>query len=448
MIKSPPLDVANMIALLRKGEGCNIRLFDLRVHNIAQDSFWAKKGIDLNVFNDFQRCFNHVLEKESSEIGRLAEKILNETELNNIKFLVFFITVIEQFSLQYFVSALCIAARLKKTNHPIKIIFSGNCPKRYIRRIMRSFHFLDAFLEDGNEYALLEYVKKAGKGKTLRGVIYREADKLISPVANLPLQLNRYPVPDFSLFDLEKYKSTGRLALPYELSRGCVNNCFFCYYIYKGGKIYKKSYAKAVKELIYLKNKYHADRFHFIDAEINFDKNYLRKFCQELLAKKAEILWSALAIPADLDPDLLGLMRKSGCVQLRFGVESGGPGLLRKINKNTNAVEMSRVLKDAHQIGIYTYVTLIGGLPPEEVEDILATKAFLKRNKEYIDSVSICDYGELGHFGIYVLENLLNQREHVQESARAGLSGRPLRVYAKKIGLKEEDIIDGFLCKI
>ncbi|MCK5180382.1 MAG: hypothetical protein KAR32_12710, partial [Candidatus Omnitrophica bacterium] len=105
-----------MIALLRKGEGCNIRLFDLRVHNIAQDSFWAKKGIDLNVFNDFQRCFNHVLEKESSEIGRLAEKILNETELNNIKYLVFFITVIEQFSLQYFVSALCIAARLKKTN--------------------------------------------------------------------------------------------------------------------------------------------------------------------------------------------------------------------------------------------------------------------------------------------------------------------------------------------
>ena len=111
---------------------------------------------------------------------------------------------------------------------------------------------------------------------------------------------------------------------------------------------------------------------------------------------------------------------------------------------------MSRILKDAHQCGIYTYITLINGLPPEKAKDILATKAFLHKNKEYIDSVSICDYGELGHFGIQVLENLLNRKGNVLESGEARSTGKMLRMYLKKIGLKEkeEDIIDDFLSKV
>ena len=174
----------------------------------------------------------------------------------------------------------------------------------------------------------------------------------------------------------------------------------------------------------------------------------MNNFCKELVREKAEILWSALAIPAKLDFDLLKLMRESGCVQLRFGVESGGSELLKNINKNTTSTEMSQVLKDTHNAGIYTYVTLINGLPMEKENDIFGTKSFLYKNRKYIDSATICDYGELGHFGINVLENLLKTGKNMQASQEIRSTGRLLRSYAKRIGLNEIDIIDDFLSKI
>ena len=447
MIKSPALDVANMIAILKENLECTVSLFDFRAHVIAEDAFWTKKTVDLGVFNNFRKCIRHLLVKKSAKIDDTVQKILKEAEIAGVNLMIFFVSIMEQFSLQYLTSALCIAHELKKNNPSIKIILSGNCPKRHIRQIMHRFEFLDAFLEEGNEYAILEYIKKFSKYTALRGVTYRKKNKINPPTGNLPLQLNEYPIPDFSLFDLEIYKSNGKLVFPYELSRGCINNCFFCYYIYKGGKVYKKRYEKAVKDLIFLKKKYKVNIFHFIDAEINFDNNYLRKFCEELLAKKAGIFWSALAIPADLNYDLLKLMRKSGCVQLRLGVESGGPHLLKRINKNTTVSGMSGVLRRAHQAGIHTYVTLIHGLPLETIEDILETNKFLRKNKEYIDSVDICDYGRLGHFEIQILGILSNKREGAQKLERAPLTGRLLRAYSQKIGFKKEDIIEDFLTK-
>lgn len=448
MIKSPALDVANMISILKSEKEHNVQLFDLRAHTVAKDSFWKKRGVDLSIFNDFNLCFKHVLIKNSLKINVTVKKILKETALDGINFVIFFVSILEQFSLQYFTSALCIAYQLKKTDPSMKIIFSGNCPQKHIRQIMHDFKFLDAFLEDGNEHAISEYIKNFETSKALKSVIYREGTKLIHPKGKIPLLLNKFPEPDFSLFDLEKYKSNGKLIFPYELSRGCINNCFFCYYIYKGGKIHKKSYKKAVKELICLRNKYNVKVFHFIDAEINFDNDYLKNFCTELLKEKADISWSALAVPTNLDSDLLKLMKESGCVQLRFGVESGGSDLLKIIKKNTNIPEMSKILKDAHCAGIYTYITLINGLPMERQEDILGTKKFLYKNKQYIDSSTVCDYGELGHFGVHVLENLLFKIKPEKISPDVHLTGKILRDYSKRIGLKQEDIINDFLSKI
>lgn len=446
MIKSPPLDVANLTSILKKATRYDVKVFDLRIDTIKNNSFWKKKGIDVDIFNNFRQCLDHVSGKEQPKIAYVSKKILGETNLTNIQYLLFSVSVLEQFSLQYLTSSLCTAYHIKKIDPSKKIIFFGNCPRNHIRKIMVNFSFLDAFLEDGNEFSVLEYLNKNEKITPIKGVIYREKNRINYPVSSLTLKIDTYPIPDFSLFNLDKYKSNGALILPYEISRGCINKCFFCYYIYKGGKVYKKGYKKAVIQLIQLKNKYKTNKFHFIDAEINFDNDYLTKFCKELLKKEARILWSALAIPYNLNPELLGLMRKAGCVQLRFGVESGSPRLLRTINKNTTITEISQVLKDSHNVGIYTYITLINGLPMEEWTDVLATKYFLRKNNTNINSATICNYGELGHFGIQMLDKMLHKPNIIEKSERIiEFTKNNLEMCLKKSNVKNnEDIIDDF----
>jgi hypothetical protein len=40
MIKSPPLDIANLVAILKENTAYNIKLFDSRAHSINRDFFW------------------------------------------------------------------------------------------------------------------------------------------------------------------------------------------------------------------------------------------------------------------------------------------------------------------------------------------------------------------------------------------------------------------------
>lgn len=435
MIKSPPLDITNLIAILKENTRYNIKLIDFRIHSINKDSYWEKKGINLNIFNDFKRCFNHISVKEESEINYMCRKIIKEINLENIKFMIFSVAILEQFSLQYLVSSLCVALQLKRINPSVKIAFFGNCPKNHASKIIENFKFIDAFLEDGNEYSLLEYVKNTKKYRPVDGISYREKGKLIYSLKSRPLDLNKYPIPDFSLFNLKKYKCNGKLILPYEISRGCINNCFFCYYIHKGRIVYK-DINKVTDELKYLSHKYDTEYFHFMDAEINFDEKYLEKLCEAFIKKLPHIQWSALAIP-NIYNALLEKMKKAGCVQLRWGVEYASERMLKIINKKTDIKGIKQTLKNAYNLGIYNYITLLSGLEIEKEKDIEKTEEFIRDMSPYIDSAKECAWGELGHFSIVHLENLLDNKQGKKISQK-----EKYRAVLKSYDIPSEDIIE------
>ena len=434
MVKSPPLDIANLIAMLRKEE-CNIRLMDYRSRIVNQDHSWQANGVDLDAFNEFKRCFDHILIKEDLKLKNISLRILKEINLRNLEFLVFSVSILEQFSLQYLVSSLCIAKEVKSLKPRIKIVFFGNCPKKHVRMIMRKFKFLDAFPEDGSEFSILDYVKNAHKKRPINGICYRDNGGLVISPSSKKLNLSRFSMPDFSLFDIDQYKSNGQLVLPYEISRGCVNNCFYCYYIHKRSLTYK-SVRKVVAELKALSKQHKTNTFHFIDAAINFDEEYLSELCEELIKKFPGAQWSALAVP-NINYDLLKKMKESGCVQLRWGVECGSERILKIINKNTSSEMMKEVLRHSHDLGIYNYITLLSGLEIEREEDVDLTKQFISEIKDYVDSAQECVFGELGHFSIFRLEKLLSHNDE-KDSLRRNRYDEVL----KKNNIASEDIIE------
>ena len=434
MIKSPPLDVANLIAILKLNK-YSLKLFDLRADIINRDGFRNQRLMDIELFNDFKRCLQHILAKEEVYISYISQQILKEINLKNIKTLIFSITVLEQFPLQYLTASLCIAKQLKKVNPAIKIVFFGSYPKSHARRIMECFQFLDAFLEDGNEFSVLGYIKKYKKHIPIEGIIYRQGDALIYANKNRVLDLNKFPLPDFINFDLKKYKCNNKLVLPYEISRGCINNCFFCYYIHKG-RIVSKDINKVTDELKYLSHKYNTGYFHFMDAAINFDEEYLDKLCEAFIKKLLHIQWSALAMP-NISNALLGKMKKAGCAQLRWGVEYASERLLKIINKKTNLKGIKQTIKNAYSLGIYNYITLLSGLDIEKEKDIEKTKEFIREMSEYINSVQECVWGKLGYFSIAHLDNLLNKNQEKEIPRR-----EKFRSVLKSYNIPSEDIIE------
>jgi hypothetical protein len=435
MIKSPPLDIANLMAILKRNEKYNIKLFDLRINIINNEFSWERKGIYLNIFNDFKRCFNHILVKRDPLVSYISRKILKEINLENMRFLIFSVAVLEQFSLQYLVSSLSIAKELKAIKPEIKLLFFGNCPKKHVRIIMKNFRFLDAFLEDGNEFSALDYIKNAEAKQSIPGICIRENNELIFSNLKRKLNLNHHLLPDFSFFNIESYKSNNKLVLPYEVSRGCINNCFFCYYIHKN-KISYKNIDKVIRDLRALSDKYNTPYFHFMDAAINFDENYLNELCDRFAKKLPNLKWSALAIP-NINYELLVKLKMSGCIQLRWGVEYGSERMLKIIGKKTNLRGIKETLKNSHNLGIYNYITLLSGLETEREKDIERTKEFIRDMFPYIDSAKECVWGELGHFSIVNLDSLLSNRKRTISSDRERYSH-----FLRNYKIPSEDIIE------
>ena len=81
-------------------------------------------------------------------------------------------------------------------------------------------------------------------------------------------------------------------------------------------------------------------------------------------------------------------LSKSGLKFCLWGLESGSQRVLDLYNKGTNVENNKRILKDAHDAGIFNFVSVIVGFPKETEEDAEKTVEFLTENIDNIDIIA------------------------------------------------------------
>ena len=90
------------------------------------------------------------------------------------------------------------------------------------------------------------------------------------------------------------------------------------------------------------------------------------------------VFQSGLALYA-LDRKMLEALKSAGVNPLVLSVESGSERVLKEImHKPLNLSIVKRVVDDCRELGIYTDVNILIGLPGETKQDIEDTRAFLK----------------------------------------------------------------------
>jgi radical SAM superfamily enzyme YgiQ (UPF0313 family) len=135
--------------------------------------------------------------------------------------------------------------------------------------------------------------------------------------------LAQAPIPAFELLDIERYNR-----LTVQTSRGCNHSCEFCASSILLTQRYKqKPMAKVLAEIDRILEIWPRPFIEFADDNSFVDKNYWRKLLPELARRK--VRWfteSDLSIAED--PELLKLMRESGCAQILIGFETPDPHAL------------------------------------------------------------------------------------------------------------------------
>ena len=247
--------------------------------------------------------------------------------------------------------------------------------------------YLDVFdvaVQGEGEAAMVEIAECQRKGIDLscvEGIAYKDngAVKFTPPRKHVE-DLDSLPFPARDLFDNEAYKRHylrrfGYSISPLITSRGCPFSCDFCSRPVFGQSFRTRSASNVVDEVDEIAGLGY-DRVWFADDCFTLNRERLMDVCVELVKRKVDVHWECLSRVDTMDREVAAAMRRSGCVRVFFGIESGTDEVLGLMQKQITVEQARRAVYNAKELGLKVGAFFILGYPGESDETVLDTVRF------------------------------------------------------------------------
>jgi len=197
------------------------------------------------------------------------------------------------------------------------------------------------------------------------------------------LDMKELPLPAYHLLPIARYRpavgSYRRLpALSVVVSRGCPWRCTFCYGSMLGTRYRFLPADRILEELTLLKTRYGIREISFYDDTFTAHPE-IGQLCQALIRQRMELTWSCFARADTVDQELLRLMKRAGCHQVMFGLESADERVLAAIDKRVSPAGVETAVRQARKAGLEVRVAVMFGSPEETADSLELTARTLER---------------------------------------------------------------------
>lgn len=293
-------------------------------------------------------------------------------------------------------------SELKKAAPQIRTIVGG--PQPTYRPTDFSDNGFDFICIGEGEKTLLEFVIEGRKEKPqwdiVKGLIWKNGNKMVrNPDRELmtEAELNELAMPAYDMIDKRYFQTNAGIirGLPLRgamllTTRGCPFNCSFCgCNLIFGHKLRLKSLENIEKEVAYLKNNFDIEGIWIIDDTFTINKQHLRGVSEIL--KKYGIVWGCQSRVNTIDEEMIGVMKKGGCRQIDFGVESGSQRILDEIiGKKITTKQVEKAFELSRKHHIRTLANFMIALPTETMDEFRMTEELADKIKSdvYIFSIA------------------------------------------------------------
>ncbi|MFO7807443.1 MAG: radical SAM protein [Candidatus Moraniibacteriota bacterium] len=266
---------------------------------------------------------------------------------------------------------------------------------------------VDAVGHGQGDETILELLQEKRKRNfsRVKGLCYRENGNMVltsqrplkKTLDHLPIIPNRNLLPDPEFILNDRLSNTNHRMTHIMISQGCPFSCNFCasqqrYLQYRSGW-------HVFEELKYLKETYNIEGFAEVGDNFLVNKRNVYDICEAINPLGLE--WSTLSRVDTVDYDLLETMHESGCIEIKFGIESGSELILKKMGKGISLNQIYNAVKMTYASGIKVKVFIIHGFPGENHETTQETLNLLDDLSGMIERISLFRFVPLPGSRVY-----------------------------------------------
>ncbi|MDX9719293.1 MAG: radical SAM protein [Myxococcota bacterium] len=265
------------------------------------------------------------------------------------------------------------AEALAKAYPDCTLVLGGVGPKSVEDKLLERFPWIDIVAHGEGERSIVALMKALRSGAALDevpGIFFRQEGQFrCNPPAARIDDLDALPRPAFEHIDYSRYAGHNMIT-----SRGCPYLCTFCSVApIWGRQPHFRKPESIVDEMTALHREQGVKLFLFQDEFFLSSKQGALAFCSALQRAGLDIHWKAFARIDLADEEVMQAMADAGCVEIRFGIESGSNRILKLVNKGFTIEQANEVVAKAVLIFPRVDTFFIWGFPFETMEDFHQT---------------------------------------------------------------------------
>lgn len=227
-------------------------------------------------------------------------------------------------------------------------------------------------------HALVGGEPRADALRAVQGLCFRSesGEPERTPRRNDTFDYDEMPLPVYDGLPMLKYTEplsrfypTARVVT----SRGCPHNCSFCIEPLVAGRNYRRrSIEKVVAEIRGLQERFGVREIYFDDAILTIPRT--KEIARGLIEHGLDIAWTAW-VDWRIRFEDLQLLAESGCVGIKFGVESASDLIRESVGKGklVQVEKIRRAVANCKKLGVYAHGSFLAGGPGETRQSLQDT---------------------------------------------------------------------------
>lgn len=271
------------------------------------------------------------------------------------------------------------------TNRPDYYIIGGHGPSPEPEYFLRKSMADIAVIGEGEETIkeLFKAISNKTSLKDVNGIAYRDGSQIIVNKERQPIpNIDNIPWPAYDMFPIEYYRllrnpnsSKTDFAMPVLSARGCTFSCNFCFRMDPGYRV--RNPEGIVEEIKYLQKEYRINYIDFSDELLMSSKKRVVELCEAYLKAKLKFKWSCNGRLNYATPEILKLMKETGCVYINYGIESFDDTALKNMRKALTTKQIVQGIEATLEAGISPGFNIIFGNIGENKETLRKGVEFL-----------------------------------------------------------------------